>query len=89
VDLTGPEKQFMLPTCFNASGFFEKYPPAVADVENSTILNMGAESRGNQLVRDTAAVIRLLETALVLNDEKDCSAAELEKLKARNEKLVA
>ncbi|MCI97920.1 hypothetical protein A2U01_0119221 [Trifolium medium] len=44
---------------------------------------MGAESRGNHLVRDTVAVIRLLEIALVLNDEKDCSTAELEKLKAR------
>ncbi|MCI63255.1 hypothetical protein A2U01_0084512, partial [Trifolium medium] len=36
-----------------------------------------------------AAVMRLLETALVLNDEKGSSARELGKLRARNEKLEA
>ncbi|MCI68976.1 hypothetical protein A2U01_0090237, partial [Trifolium medium] len=75
----------MLPTRFGARGFFEKNLPAVADAESSIIMNMGPAARETQLVRDTAAVIRLLETALVLNDEKGCSAAKLEKLKARNE----
>ncbi|MCI97672.1 hypothetical protein A2U01_0118973, partial [Trifolium medium] len=50
---------------------------------------MEPAARETQLVRDTAAVMRLLETALVLNDEKGSSARELGKLQARNEKLEA
>ncbi|MCI89271.1 hypothetical protein A2U01_0110559, partial [Trifolium medium] len=33
--------------------------------------------------------MRLLETALVLNNEETCPAAELKKLQVRNEKLRA
>ncbi|MCI57475.1 hypothetical protein A2U01_0078726, partial [Trifolium medium] len=40
-----------------------------------------------QLVRDTAAVMRLLEMALVLNNEETCPAVELKKLQVKNEKL--
>ncbi|MCI76678.1 hypothetical protein A2U01_0097948, partial [Trifolium medium] len=42
-----------------------------------------------ELGRDAAAMIRLLETTLVLNDEQGSSTREVEKLKARNEKLEA
>ncbi|MCI53087.1 hypothetical protein A2U01_0074333, partial [Trifolium medium] len=73
--------------CFGARGFLEKFPPAVADMEKSIILGMTPAAREEQLVRDTAAVMRLLETALVLNNEETCPAAELKKLQARNEKL--
>ncbi|MCI78931.1 hypothetical protein A2U01_0100202, partial [Trifolium medium] len=69
--------------------FLEKHPPMVADVERSIVLDMGPASRQDQLVQDTAAVMRLLETALVLNNEKGSSTRELEKLKVRNEKLEA
>ncbi|MCI60003.1 hypothetical protein A2U01_0081258, partial [Trifolium medium] len=48
---------------------------------------MTPDARGTQLVRDTAAVMRLLETAPVLNSEETCPAAELKKLQAKNEKL--
>ncbi|MCI64356.1 hypothetical protein A2U01_0085614, partial [Trifolium medium] len=44
-------------------------------------------AREAQLVRDTAAVMRLLETTLVLNNEETCPAAELKKLQFKNEKL--
>ncbi|MCI86387.1 hypothetical protein A2U01_0107668, partial [Trifolium medium] len=46
-------------------------------------------AREEQLVRDAAVVMRLLETALVLNGEDTCPAAELKKLQSRNEKLKA
>ncbi|MCI40272.1 hypothetical protein A2U01_0061505, partial [Trifolium medium] len=49
----------------------------------------GPATRQDQLIQDTAAVMRLLETALVLNDEKGNSTRELEKLKVWNEKLEA
>ncbi|MCH84613.1 hypothetical protein A2U01_0005445, partial [Trifolium medium] len=89
IDLTILDKPFLLPTCFNARGFFEKYPPMVADAERSTILTMEPAARETHLVRDTAAVMRFLETTLVLNDEKGSSVRELGKLRAKNEKLKA
>ncbi|MCI71615.1 hypothetical protein A2U01_0092878, partial [Trifolium medium] len=50
---------------------------------------MTPAAREAQLVRDTAPVMRLLETALVLNNEETCPAAELKKLQAKNDKLQA
>ncbi|MCI98307.1 hypothetical protein A2U01_0119610, partial [Trifolium medium] len=38
---------------------------------------MTPDAREMQLVRDTATVRRLLETALVLNSEETCPVAEL------------
>ncbi|MCI64944.1 hypothetical protein A2U01_0086202, partial [Trifolium medium] len=61
----------------------------VVDVERSIILDMEPTARQDRLMQDTAAVMRLLETALVLNDEKGSSSRDLEKLKIRNEKLEA
>ncbi|MCI34892.1 hypothetical protein A2U01_0056113, partial [Trifolium medium] len=69
--------------------FFEKFPPAVPDAEKSIILGLTPAARETQLVRDTAAVVRLLETALVLNSEETWLVAKLKKLQARNEKLRA
>ncbi|MCI86147.1 hypothetical protein A2U01_0107426, partial [Trifolium medium] len=65
------------------------YPPAVADTEKAIILGMTSAARDEQLVRDTAAVMRLLETTLVLNNEDTCPAVELKKLQVKNEKLRA
>ncbi|MCI69628.1 hypothetical protein A2U01_0090891, partial [Trifolium medium] len=48
---------------------------------------MTPAAREAQLVRDTAAVMQLLETALVLNNEETCPAAELKKLQVKNEKM--
>ncbi|MCI64011.1 hypothetical protein A2U01_0085268, partial [Trifolium medium] len=65
------------------------YLPAVADTEKAIILGMTPAAREAQLVKDTAAVMRLLETALVLNNEETCPTAELKKLQVKNEKLRA
>ncbi|MCI23392.1 hypothetical protein A2U01_0044571 [Trifolium medium] len=61
----------------------------VADVERAVILDMGPTARRQDLARDAAAVMRLLETALVLNDEHGSSTRDLEKLKAQNGRLKA
>ncbi|MCI66851.1 hypothetical protein A2U01_0088109, partial [Trifolium medium] len=74
VDLTEAEPRFVLPNCFGARGFLEKYPPVVADTEKAIILGMTPAAREAQLVKDTSAVMRLLETALVLNSEETCPA---------------
>ncbi|MCI85231.1 hypothetical protein A2U01_0106510, partial [Trifolium medium] len=50
---------------------------------------MTPAAREAQLVKDIAAVMRLLETALVINNEETCPAAELKKLQMKNEKLRA
>ncbi|MCI66416.1 hypothetical protein A2U01_0087674, partial [Trifolium medium] len=50
---------------------------------------MTPAAREAQLVRDTAVVMRLLETTLVLNNEETCPAAELKKLQVKNDKLQA
>ncbi|MCI25179.1 hypothetical protein A2U01_0046368, partial [Trifolium medium] len=61
----------------------------VADVEKAVILDMGPAARQEELARDAAAVMRLLETTLVLNDEHGSSTREVERLKAKNEKFEA
>ncbi|MCI92020.1 hypothetical protein A2U01_0113316, partial [Trifolium medium] len=51
----------------------EKRPSMVADVEKAVILDMGSAARQEELAWDATAMIRLLETALVLNDEQGSS----------------
>ncbi|MCI14988.1 hypothetical protein A2U01_0036123, partial [Trifolium medium] len=89
VDLTVSEAKFVLPNCFGARGFFEKFPLGVPDSERSIIFGMTPDTRETQLVWDIAAVMQLLETALVLNSEETCPAAKLKKLQVKNEKLRA
>ncbi|MCI35640.1 hypothetical protein A2U01_0056861, partial [Trifolium medium] len=45
VDLTAGEPKFLLPNCFGARGFFEKFPPRVPDSEKSIILGMTPDAR--------------------------------------------
>lgn len=51
------------------------------------IENLGAEGWRKVLAQDVAALMRVLEIAMVLNDEKTYSAQNLEKLWVANEKL--
>ncbi|MCH84476.1 hypothetical protein A2U01_0005308, partial [Trifolium medium] len=89
IDVDALERPYPLPRCFSSRDFMEKRPPMVADVEKAVILDMGPAARQEELARDAAVMIRLLETALILNDEQGNSTREVEKLKARNEKLEA
>ncbi|MCI39393.1 hypothetical protein A2U01_0060624, partial [Trifolium medium] len=89
IDVDALEKPYPFPRCFGSRDFMEKRPPMLADVERAVILDMGPAARQQELARDAAAVIRLLEIALVLNDEQGSSIRDLEKLKGRNEQLEA
>ncbi|MCI68614.1 hypothetical protein A2U01_0089875, partial [Trifolium medium] len=70
IDVDALERPYPLPRCFSSRDFMEKRPPMVADVEKVVILDMGPAARQEELARDAAAMIRLLEMALVLNDEQ-------------------
>ncbi|CAJ2653237.1 unnamed protein product [Trifolium pratense] len=59
--------------------------PGVPASEKSYVLGVSSAARQNQLNEDIAAVIRLAETALVLNEGGP--TREVEKLAARNAKL--
>ncbi|MCI44835.1 hypothetical protein A2U01_0066074, partial [Trifolium medium] len=89
IDVDALERPYPLPRCFSSRDFMENRSPMVADVDKAVILDMGPATRQEELARDAAALIRLLETALVLNDEQGSSTREVEKLKGRNEKLEA
>ncbi|MCI89143.1 hypothetical protein A2U01_0110431, partial [Trifolium medium] len=50
---------------------------------------MGSAARQGELTQDLTAMIRVMETVLVLNDEQGSSNREMAKLRTRNEKLEA
>ncbi|MCH79893.1 hypothetical protein A2U01_0000654 [Trifolium medium] len=89
IDVDALEKPFLLPRCFSSRDFMDKRPPMVADVERSIIMDMGPVALQEELAQGAAAVMRLLETALVLNDEQGSSTRGLEKLKMENGRLKA
>ncbi|CAJ2659886.1 unnamed protein product [Trifolium pratense] len=85
VDLSEGDGGFVLPACLSNRSFFDKNPLQVPASEMNYILGVSSSARQNQLNEDIAAVIRLAETALVLNEGGP--TREVEKLAARNAKL--
>ncbi|CAJ2640823.1 unnamed protein product [Trifolium pratense] len=85
VDLSEGDGGFVLPACLSNKDFFNNNPPQVPVSERDYVLGVSAAARQNQLTQDIAAVIRLAETALVLNEGGPTH--EMEKLAARNAKL--
>ncbi|CAJ2628071.1 unnamed protein product [Trifolium pratense] len=85
VDLSEGDGGFVLPACLSNRSFFDKNPLQVPVSEKKYILGASASARQKQLNEDVAAVIRLAETALVLNEGGPTH--EVEKLAARNAKL--
>ncbi|PNX73673.1 hypothetical protein L195_g029576 [Trifolium pratense] len=85
VDLSEGDGGFVLPACLSNPKFFDKNPLQVPASEKTYILGVSSAARQNQLNEDVAAVIRLAETALVLNEGGPTH--EVEKLTARNAKL--
>ncbi|CAJ2641299.1 unnamed protein product [Trifolium pratense] len=85
VDLSEGDGGFVLPACLSNRSFFDKNPLQVPASEKSYVLGVSSAARQNQLNEDIAAVIRLAETALVLNEGGP--TREVEKLAARNAKL--
>ncbi|CAJ2627751.1 unnamed protein product [Trifolium pratense] len=85
VDLSEGDGGFVLPACLSNRKFFDTNPLQVPASEKNYILGVSSTARQNQLNEDIAAVIRLAETALVLNEGGP--TREVEKLAARNAKL--
>ncbi|CAJ2643938.1 unnamed protein product [Trifolium pratense] len=85
VDLSEGDGGFVLPACLSDQKYFDKNPLQVPASEKAFILGASASARQKQLNEDVAAVIRLAETALVLNEGGPTH--EVEKLAARNAKL--
>ncbi|MCI61447.1 hypothetical protein A2U01_0082704, partial [Trifolium medium] len=50
---------------------------------------MGPAARQQELTQDLTAMMRVMETVLVLNDEQGSTNREMAKLRTRNEKLEA
>ncbi|CAJ2635127.1 unnamed protein product [Trifolium pratense] len=87
VDLSEGDGGFVLPACLSNRSFFDNHPLQVPVSERNHVLGTSADARQEQLTQDIAAVIRLAETALVLNEGGP--TYEAEKLAAKNRKLEA
>ncbi|CAJ2651980.1 unnamed protein product [Trifolium pratense] len=85
VDLSEGDGGFVLPACLSNKDFFNNNPPQVPVSERDYVLGVSAAARQNQLTQDIAAVIRLAETTLVLNEGGP--TREMEKLAAQNARL--
>jgi hypothetical protein len=83
------EKPFLLPRVVSKKDFLEKNPLQVAAVDKAAILEMDDESGRDRIIDDSAGLLRMLETVLVLHEDRSNRRDDLEKLKAENAKLEA
>ncbi|MCI54200.1 hypothetical protein A2U01_0075449, partial [Trifolium medium] len=84
IDLEVPDKKCMLPPCFSSGQIFvNDQTLSVSPAETAIIRDLGAVSRKKVLAEDVAALVRLDEMALVLNEEGTSSEREIAKLRAR------
>jgi hypothetical protein len=81
------EKPFVLPLVVTDKEFFEKKPLQVAAVEKTAILEMEQEVCRDQILEDTTGLLRLLETVLVLNEDRGSKTQELKLLREAHAKL--
>jgi hypothetical protein len=81
------EVGFMLPQCHEMGCFLDNCPLRVPASDKKIITGMTVENRGEGLARDTAGLIRILETALTLNEAAGKSAKEVQELKEEKASL--
>jgi hypothetical protein len=81
------EVGFMLAQGHEMSGFSDSYPLRVPDSEKKIITGMTVENRGEGLSRDAVGLIRILETALTLNEAAGKPSKGLQKLKEEKASL--
>jgi hypothetical protein len=86
VDMGRP---FLLPRVVTDKEFLEKNTLQVAAVEKAAILEMSDESARDQIVDDSAALLRMLERVLVLQEDKGSGRKNLEKMKSDYQVLEA
>ncbi|CAJ2644876.1 unnamed protein product [Trifolium pratense] len=84
-DMTG----FPVPRCYTVPSFFDMYPHMIPDAEKIAILEQEADASRTQHARDMVGVVRMMESALVLGDERDRLAVERNAFQAKIGKLKA
>jgi hypothetical protein len=82
-------KPFLLPKVVTDKGFLEKNSLQVAAVEKAAILEMDDESGRDRIVEDSAGLLRMLETVLVLHEDRSGRRKDLEKMREKYMKLEA
>jgi hypothetical protein len=85
VDLDA-EQGFALPHCYENPNFLNDFPLQVTENEKKIIRNKPAKQLGDDLARDAAGLIRILETALTLHEDASKPSAEVQQL--RSEKAL-
>jgi cell division protein FtsB len=83
------EKPFLLPRLITDKEFLEKNPLQVAAAEKAAILGADEDTGRERILKDSAGLLRMLETVLVLHDERGNRLNDLEKLKSDYGKLEA
>jgi cell division protein FtsB len=82
-------KPFLLPKVVSDKDFVEKNPLQVTAVEKAAILEADDESGWNRIIEDSAGLLRMLETVLVLHEDRSSRRNDLEKMKAEYARLEA
>jgi hypothetical protein len=82
-------RPFLLPRVMTDKDFLEKNPLQVAAVEKAAILEMDDEAARDQVIDDSAALLRMLERVLVLQEDKSGHRKDLEKMRGAFSKLEA
>jgi hypothetical protein len=82
-------RPFLLPRVITDKDFLEKNSLQVVVVEKAANLEMGDESGRDRIVEDSAGLLRMLETVLVLHEDRSSCRNDFEKMKAEYVKLEA
>ncbi|WJX33097.1 hypothetical protein P8452_21344 [Trifolium repens] len=82
-------RPFLLPRVMTDKEFLGKNSLQVVAVEKAAILKMDGEVAHDQIIDDSAALLRMLERVLVLQEDKNDHQEDLEKMKGAYTKLEA
>ncbi|MCH79716.1 hypothetical protein A2U01_0000471 [Trifolium medium] len=77
------ELKTTVPQCWEMRGFLEKYPLSVVENEKKIIRDMPPARRGEFLTSDISGLMRLVSTALELNEDSAGPSREVHALKEK------
>jgi cell division protein FtsB len=76
-------RPFLLPKVVTDKDFLERNSLQVAAMEKAAILEMDDESARDRIIDDSAGLLRMLETVLVLQEDRSSRRKDFEKLKGK------
>jgi predicted nuclease with TOPRIM domain len=82
-------RPLLLPRVVTDKDFLDKNSLQVAAVEKAAILEMDNEATHDQIIDDSAALLRMLDRVLVLQEDKSGRRKDLEKMRGAYSKLEA